>query len=167
MINLRAENYAKILFSMNLNKEIINDAKNLLNCKELMDVLDNPVIKENEKEAVIERLFNKEITDYIKVLCRNASIGLFPMIMEAYEDILLENQNILKAKLKYVIKPDEEQLGQIKNMLCNKYKKKGVSLELEEDASLIGGYVLYVGNTEYDKSMKGALSQMQKTLVVR
>ena len=89
------------------------------------------------------------------------------MIMEAYEAILLESKNMLKAKLKYVVKPDDEQITKIKDMLCNKYKKTGVSLELEEDASLIGGYILYVGNTEYDKSMMGALSEMKKTLVGR
>ena len=167
MITLHAENFAKLLFSLDLDEEIIKDTKNLLTIKELMDALTNPIVKVKEKEAVIDSLFNREIIQFLKVLCANNSIELFPMIMEAYDDILLENKNILKAKLKYALKPGDEQIEQIKNMLCNKYRKNGVSLELEEDASLIGGYILLVGNTEYDKSITGALSEMQKTLVGR
>ncbi|MFU0828355.1 MAG: hypothetical protein ACFWTJ_12655 [Lachnoclostridium sp.] len=40
-------------------------------------------------------------------------------------------------------------------------------MELKEDPSLIGGFVLKVGNTEYDKSIKGTLDELQKTLVRR
>ncbi len=167
MITLRAQNYAKLLYAMGLREEIINHTKTLLDYNDLIDTLNNPVIEKNEKESVIDALFDKVITGFLKVLCNNNAILLFSMIMKAYENILLENQNIVKAKLKFAMKPEEKQIDQIKNMLCIKYNKTGVSLELEEDASLIGGYILYVGDTEYNKSIKGTLYEMQKTLVGR
>ena len=168
MISQSASNYAKILYSLNLKENSVEQAKNILfSCCELMEVLENPTIKKQEKEAVIESLFEKEIVSFIKVLCDNMAIGLFPEIIDAYHGHILEHKNIIKAKLAYAIKPEYEQIEQIKRMLCDKYEKIGVDLELAEDTSLIAGFVLYVGDTEYDKSIKGALTDMQKTLIGR
>jgi ATP synthase, F1 delta subunit len=168
MISQRAINYAKVLYSLELQEATIKNTKNLLaSCGELVEALENPSVKQQEKEAVIEALFEKEIYGFLKVLCENNIIGKYAEIFNAYEDLILEQKNILKARLTYAIKPGEEELGLIKKMLCDKYEKTDVLLELEEDASLIGGYVLHIGNMEYDKSIKGALSEMQKTLIRR
>ncbi len=168
MISQRALNYAKVLYSLKLKDDSIQSAKNLLlNNSELKNALENPVISKQNKDSVIDKLFDKEITSFLKLLCENKTIGLFSDVISVYEDMILEHKDILKAKLAYVKKPEEAQINQIKSMLCEKYKKSGVFLELEEDASLIGGFVLYVGYTEYDKSIKGTLSEMQKALIRR
>lgn len=168
MITQRALNYAKILYSLQLKEESINSARNILiSVSELMEVLENPVIGKQEKASVIDALFDKDIRSFLKVLCENDAISLFAQIAEAYNELVLEHKNILKAKLTYAVKPLEAQLDEIKKMLCEKYQKTGVFLELEEDASLIGGFVLHVRDMEYDKSIKGALSEMQKTLIRR
>ena len=62
---------------------------------------------------------------------------------------------------------DNEDIEQVKEMICKKYNKAGVELDLIEDPSLIGGMVLKVNDTEYDKSIKGTLDEMQKSLVRR
>ena len=168
MITQRAVIYAKVLYSMDLKEKSINQAKILIsNCKELIEVLGNPIVSKKEKNSVIEALFENEICSFFKVLCENKAIGIFTQIMEAYEDLVLEHKNMLKAKLTYAVKPDDEQIEQIKRMLCEKYNKAEVILEHEKDTSLVGGYVLYVRDMEYNKSIKGALSEMQKTLIGR
>jgi F-type H+-transporting ATPase subunit delta len=168
MITQHAVNYAKVLFDMQLSEKSVEQAKNLLfDCNELIEVLENPVIRKQEKDTVIDSLFHKEICSFLKLLCDNRVIGTFSEIAEAYDNLLSDHKNILKVKLGYAVKPDEEQLDQIKKMLCEKYQKTAVVIETEQDTSLIGGYVLYVGDMEYDKSIKGALSEMQKTLIRR
>ncbi len=134
---------------------------------ELVKALDNPIIMKQEKETVIDHIFEKDIQSFIKVLCLNQCIGIIDKIFEAYEKIVLDSKNIIKAKLSYVTRPDETELEQIKDMLCRKYEKTGVILELEEDTSLIGGFVLSVDNVDYDKSIKGTIEELQKTLVRR
>lgn len=167
MISQRALNYAKVLFSLKLQEETINQSKTLLGSSELLCALESPVVKKQEKEAVIATLFPEEIGSFLKELCANKAIGLFGQISDAYDEMKLEQSNLIRAKLAYVTKPGEEELGTIKTILCEKYKKTGVLLDLEEDASLVGGYVLYVQDTVYDKSIKGAISEMQKTLIRR
>jgi F-type H+-transporting ATPase subunit delta len=167
MITWQATNYAKVLFSLGIAEDIILKTKKTLENKELFDALDNPTIKEKEKEAVINSIFDKEICSYLKVLCKNQVFGMVKSIFDAYETLVLNDKNIIKAKLSFVTRPGDEEIELIKNMVCNKYKKAGVSLELIEDATLIGGYVLTVGDTEYDKSIKGTLLDMQRALARR
>jgi F-type H+-transporting ATPase subunit delta len=168
MITQQSKNYAKILYSLQPNEEVVQNTKTiLLSSKELVSALENPSISKKEKEAVIDKLFDNEIATFLKVLAEHKVIGHITEIMEAYEEILLEHKNVLKAKLTYTVMPDDSQLAAIKSMLCTKYNKTDVYLELEEDPSLIGGFVLYTGNTEYDKSIKGALSELQNTLIRR
>ena len=167
MITSQAANYAKVLFSLGLQEEVIKGAKEVLSNKELMEALDNPSIKRLEKEAVIDRIFDKEIRGFIKVLNLHGQIGSAAEVFQEYDAMVLESKHIIKAQLSYVTKPKETEIQQIKDMLCNKYRKTGVIMELKEDPALIGGFVLSVGNTEYDKSIKGTLEELQKTLVRR
>ncbi|QHQ63079.1 ATP synthase F1 subunit delta [Anaerocolumna sedimenticola] len=168
MMTSQAANYAKVLFSLGLKEEAVQQVKQIfLRNHELIEALDNPIIKEKEKEAVIDRIFENDIRSFLKVLCKNQCISILDKILEAYETLVLDSKNIITAKLSYVTRPDEAELGQIKDMLCDKYGKTGVILDLEEDDSLIGGYVLTVGDMEFDKSVRGTISEMKKALIRR
>lgn len=168
MITSQAANYAKVLYSLGIDEESVRRAEQILTeHRELVNALENPVINKQEKEAVVKDIFSNDILGFINVLCNNRCIGIFDKIFKAYETIILDSKNLITAKLSYVTRPDDEEISQIKDMVCSKYKKAGVILTLEEDTSLIGGFVLTVGDTEYDKSIKGTLSELQKALVRR
>ena len=137
MITSMADNYAKVLFSLGLKEDMVKQTQQIfLTNHELTDALDNPIIKEKDKEAVIDRIFEKDIRGFLKVLCDNQCISILDKIFEAYETLVLDSKNILTAKLSYVTRPEEAELGQIKDMLCDKYRKTGVILSLKEDTSL-------------------------------
>lgn len=163
----RAINYAKALMELNISEESITRAKYLLENKVLLEALSNPTIKNKEKDAVIDSIFPNEVRGFLKVLCENNSIDFIYDIMDAYQNLKIENINQIKATLTYVTKPEEEQLQRIKEMICKKWNKAGVILELIEDVSLLGGFILTIGDIEYDKSIRGMLSGMQKTLLWR
>ena len=52
-------------------------------------------------------------------------------------------------------------------MICRKYHKTGVNLQLKEDPSLIGGFILTVGDDVYDRSVKASITKLQNSLVRR
>lgn len=167
MIQLDA-NYGKVLFQLSLSTEIVDRVKELLlNHKELLTALDNPSIKAKEKHAVIDRLFDAEVRNFLKVLCDNGYVSHIAEILSAYDDLVLESKNMIRATLSFVTKPSEAQLTGIKSMICKKYNKEDVLLELKEDPSLMGGFILNVGDMEYDRSVKGKLLDMQKRLLWR
>lgn len=163
-----AMNYAKALFDKNISNECIEHTKEMISSSsELLEALSNPAVKKVEKHNVIDKLFDQEIRGFLKVLCDYNAIGILNQILKSYDDYVLASKNIVKATLTYVIKPDDNQIEQIKEMVCKKYNKTSVLLELKEDSSLLGGFILTVGNTQYDKSVKGTLANLQKTLVWR
>ena len=158
-------NYAKVLFELKVDEEIVAVSKEiLLKNTELVEALENPTIKREQKHAVIEKLFDKAICSFLKLLCDHNMIEHVADIFEAYEEISLENKKMIKAKFSFVTRPSEAQIQGIKQMICKKYNKKDVLLQLKEDASLVGGFVLKVGDIEYDRSIKGKLLDLQKTL---
>ena len=168
MITQKAQSYAKVLAAMNLKDEEISAAVQCLHaCGELQDALENPTIKLREKYKVIEGVFDPRVAGFIKLLCEHQALDLLEDIKEAYEALIFEQRGLVRAKLFYTMRPSEGQLEEIKKMLKEKYNKKGVVLELAEDASLIGGFVLFVNGTEIDKSIKGALLELQKALIGR
>jgi len=162
-----AMNYAKALFDLNISDGIVQNTKDILENRELLDALCNPSIKKSEKHAVIDTIFDHEIRNFLKVLCDNGCMELLSQIFYTYESIVLDSKNIIKATITFVTRPDDDQLEKLKEFVCKKYNKGNVLLELKEDSSLLGGFILSVGDTEYDKSIKGTLLSLHKTLIRR
>ena len=164
----RAMNYAKAIFDINISEECVQNTKDvILANNELLEALSNPAVKKSEKHAVIDTVFDKEIRNFLKVLCDYECMEMISQIFEAYEAIVLDSKNLIRATVTFVTRPDNSQIEKIKEMVCSKYNKAGVLLELKEDPSLIGGFILSVGDTMYDKSIQGSLSSLYKTLVWR
>lgn len=161
-----AMNYAKDLFDLKINKECVQNTINIiLENKELFSALSNPSINKGEKHAVIDSIFEEEIRSFLKVLSDNDCMEIIGEIFKQYQMILLERNQVIKATLSYVSKPEDEQIEEMKVMICKKYNKADVLLELKEDLSLLGGFVLSVEDMVYDKSVRGTLSSLEKTLV--
>lgn len=164
----QAENYAKALFELKTSEEIMKHTKSILaSSRELTDALKNPEVTKAEKHKVIDAVFPTDTTGFLKVLCDHGSFGMIEQIFDAYEALVLKDRKYLKVVFYYVTKPEEDQLVRIRTMLCKKYQVKEVLLELKEDPSLIGGFILAVGNTVYDKSIRGALAGLYASLVKR
>ena len=129
-----AINYAKAIFELGIPEESVSKAKNIIiENKDLLEALSSPTVKISNKHTVIDDIFDKEIRSFFKVLCDNESISIVSQIFEAYEELVLESKNIIKATITYVQRPDDKQLEQIKEIICKKYNKSGVLLELKED----------------------------------
>lgn len=168
MITQRATNYAKVLGDLAVAKDDVCQVDELLTQMPVVgETLDNPLVKRDEKQRVIQAIFPKSMWNFVRLLCEHRAVRIWPDIYETYEELQFEKEGIMKATLRYAMKLDDEDIGQIKDMICKKYGKTGVKLELIEDPSLIGGMVLRVKHMEYDKSVKGAFEEMQRFLVRR
>ena len=164
----QALNFAKAIFDLNISEECIENAKDIIMAnKELYEALCNPAVRNSEKHSVIDKIFDKEVRNFLKVLCDYNSMNQISQIFNSYDDLVLDGKNIIRATIAFVIRPDDDQLEKLKEFLCNKYNKADVLLELKEDSSLIGGFILTAYDTIYDKSIRGSLSSLSKTLVWR
>lgn len=158
-------NYGIVLYELGISRETIQDAKAIFEeSPELCGILTSPVVGIEKKHAVIDRIFPKEMVHFLKTACDHQRLGKIEDIFEAYEDYYRKQQNILTAVLFYVTPPDEVQEQKFKQFLCKKYGCREVIFQKEEKPELIGGFVLRVGNDEYDRSLRGRIWQMKQTL---
>lgn len=162
-----ADNYAKVLMDMAVAGEDIEAMRALLEDKALYEALENPFVSRGEKHRVIDQLFPAAVHNFIKVMSDNGDIALWGDMMNAYDALALEGRNMIRATFSYVTKPDDAQVEKLKARICRDYGKAGVELTLEEDPALVGGFVLTVGDSVLDKSIRTAIHKMQRHFAVR
>ena len=151
-----AVNYAKTLYELSVSTEAVQTTKEIFReVPGLAESLENPLVPFEAKSRVIDRVIPDEMKNFIKVACRHRNIGLLNEIFENYEEICRRHKNILHAVMRYVTPPKDEQLKGIKAFLCREFQAEQAEIEMIEDKSLIGGFVLQADGREFDWSMRG------------
>ncbi len=72
---------------------------------------------------------------------------------------MTEEKNI-KATLRCVTRPNETQAEKFKEFIKTKYNSDDIELNIQIDASVRGGFILTVGNDEYDWSTRSRQEQL-------
>ena len=152
--------YAKQLFRMAVPKSVIEETSRIFEVlPETAGQLSDATIPLEKRMSIIDSIFPTEVRDTLKVLCNDGLLSAWGEVAEEYERISNEESTKLKVHLRYVTKPEEEQLKRIREFVYNKYHSRNIEVVLEEDESLGGGFVLEVGHDQYDWSTKGRREQ--------
>ena len=152
--------YAKQLFRMAVPKSVIEETSRIFEVlPETAGQLSDATIPLEKRMSIIDSIFPTEVRDTLKVLCNDGLLSAWGELAEEYERISNEESTKLKVHLRYVTKPEEEQLKRIREFVYNKYHSRNIEVVLEEDESLGGGFVLEVGHDQYDWSTKGRREQ--------
>ena len=152
--------YAKQLFRMAVPKSVIEETSRIFEVlPETAGQLSDATIPLEKRMSIIDSIFPTEVRDTLKVLCNDGLLSAWGEVAEEYEKISNEESTKLKVHLRYVTKPEEEQLKRIREFVYNKYHSRNLEVVLEEDESLGGGFVLEVGHDQYDWSTKGRREQ--------
>lgn len=160
-----AAKYARVLWDLKIPEEIINETLRIYQQEPaLKQVLENPTVYVEKKNAIVERIFPKEMQGFIKILCRYSDMEYLEESIQAYRVYANEHNHILNVELRYVTLPNEKQLEGMKRFLCEKYEAEGVDLHMMQDPSLMGGFILTADGQEYDWSLKGRISNLKEKL---
>lgn len=161
-------NYAVVLYQLSIPQAAVDETSRLLGeTVQLKQVLSSPVISLREKLKIIDRIFPAPMRAFLKVVCRNGYMDSIEDILTAYHDYSCERQGVLKAQLRCVTEPSQQQLTQMGQYLRGKFDKNSVKWTVTADSSLIGGFVIRVNDVEMDHSLKGRLEQLQQKLMWR
>ena len=164
-MTLTAMKYVKVLWELRMPVEPVKEAARLYTEENtLRQVLLHPGISGAEKEAVIRRIFPKEIQGFLAVLCRHKEAGALAEIAHAYETYVNEHQDVLNARLLCVTPPNEAQEEGIRDFLKREFGVQQVDLQITRDSSLIGGFRLQAQGREYDRSIRGRLDEIRQEL---
>ena len=138
----------------------------------LLETLTNPVVSEEAKEAVLDKIVRQSglpdlLGNFMKMMCRIGEIGQITDIFNCYYKYWDEMNHILHAEVIYADEETKKEKASILKQLESIYPKEKIVLSEKTDASLLGGYVVYVGYEEYDHSYEGKLRRLERKLTGR
>ncbi|MDD3218975.1 MAG: ATP synthase F1 subunit delta [Lachnospiraceae bacterium] len=161
-------NYAQVLYELSIPEEDIKTSQRLLaENPALCQVLNHPVLDEKKKCQVVDRIFPESMQNFMKVVCKNQRTLLLLQMFEEYTVYRNQREGILEATLRFVDAPDEKQEQNMCDFLKKEYHVKSILLKKEQDTDLIGGFILQVGNYEYDWSLKGRITRLEQKITGR
>lgn len=131
--------------------------------RELQVFLKNQIISKQKKKEVLDNIFSSSLREMtvnlIDLLLHKHREELLGAVAESFAEIYNEHHGIIKAEVRYSMKPDDKQVSELKKAL-EKKTGKTVELNLLEDKSLIGGLTIRVGDTVIDGSVKNKIQKL-------
>jgi F-type H+-transporting ATPase subunit delta len=101
--------------------------------------------------------------DFLGLLFDNRRLALLPEISGLYDELRLESERVVKAKVTSAAALPAAELESIKAALKKRFGRE-VEVESAVDESLIGGAVIDAGDVVIDGSLRGKLERLQTTL---
>ena len=172
-VNLLAKRYAQALFTLSLEmkqeEKVAADmrlvGKVLYENRELRRLMANPVLQDDKKVNILQKLFKKKTTPltlrFFSLLIRKRREVYLENICQAFEDIYLDFKNVVKAELVTATGSDEK----IRKQVIEKLKAitdKKIELEDIRDEEIIGGFIARLGDYQYDASVATQLRKLRK-----
>lgn len=163
--------YAKATLNLakekGLAEEINNDMLLIDNTIEenddLLIMLKSPIIKSKVKKSALTEIFHKNVNSItlgvINLLIENKRLALLPLVVKEYTVIYEFLKGIEVAHVISAVPLTKE----LEKKLLNKLKGivgKEITLKNKVDPSIVGGFILRVGDKQYDSSISNRLSTL-------
>lgn len=176
MKNIKASTrYAKALLDLSIEKnqleKVYQDITTLKETcegsRELVNLLNSPIVKADQKQkalnAVFGSSFNELSISYINLLVSKNREALLPTIAEQFIKAYENHKNILTVEVTSAIKLDEDQ----KNKVLSLVKHDGeINLVEKTDPSLIGGFIVRMGDKQIDASIAKKFKDLRKEIIL-
>lgn len=164
-MNEQDKELLKELLRLDISQDDADETKNIfVTCPDAVDTLANPIVDFDEKRAVIERLFPKNIQKFILSTVRGRTVERIVEILDEYKELLLDRQGSIRAVVRYVTPLTENQQADLRQFIMDKFIKEDVIVEYRHDPDIIGGFILNAGDIEYDKSYRTGLRMIKESL---
>jgi|SRR5690625_197250 len=138
--------------------------------KDLRLALNNPIVKLADKKQILLDVFAKQSKathSLIQVLIHNKRANLIGEISKAYIDLYNERKGIINVEVitATALTPEMEQQVLEKSKEITKANKVLLSSTINPD--LLGGFILRVGDVEYNASISNQLENIKKEFTKR
>ena len=173
-----ASRYAKAIFDLAIEmnnvdrvyKDMLLVEQVLQENRKLVILLKNPIIRYDYKLRVLNKVFDKHLDEltlrFFNLICRKNRAQILPETSKAFVSLYHNYKGIVRANVSTAIKIST-QISKDFEGIISKATGKKVELETKVDESLLGGYVLRVGDKQIDDSLKSKLNNLRRELKSR
>ena len=171
-----ASPYARALFDFSVEKNIMHqitaDFQNLDvfldETSELTDYLNNPVVKEEAKRTILEKTvksqINTETFKFLMVLVKRGRINLLRAVINNYLELVYQTASIKMIEVSTASAFTNTQKDTLIEKLKELTNAREIRLVINEDPSLIGGFLIKTESKVIDFTIKNQLQQLAKHL---
>lgn len=131
---------------------------------EVCQLLDSPSVSGDEKAAAIDRLFPASVCTVIKKLAQHNLTFQFITVADKYKVRLDAKNNIATAVVTCVTEPNDKQLQGLKDFVCKETGAASANIKIVKDPGIIGGFIIQVGNKQYDRSLRSKLADIKESI---
>jgi F-type H+-transporting ATPase subunit delta len=174
MIDSRAAaRYVKSLLQLAVEKNVLEDvhqdmllfSKVVRESKPFELLLGSPIIKHDKKRDILQAIFQGKVSTLtlaiFDILTKKNREPLLPAIAEQFHNAYNEYKQIGKATVTTAVPLDDALRAQVNALVQQLSKRNQVELTEKIDQSMIGGFVLNVGDRQIDASLKSKLKSLQ------
>ncbi len=139
--------------------------KTIEDSRELQAVLQSPIIKANDKKEALLKIFNgqSEAThSLINILVENKRTSLLSKVAKSYVDIYNDQQGVKVATVVTAVPLSSELEDKIMAKVKELTGSEKVTLNSEIDPAIIGGFILRVGDIQYNASISNQLGNLKR-----
>lgn len=171
-----AKRYAKALFELSVDnrtqEKVFSDLRALDQIftadKETMAFLTSPLVKSNEKEAVLKAALDnkglqKEVHELMLLLARNDRYAILPELVAAFEKQIDASNNVTRGVVRSATTLGQDERTRIEKTV-EQFMNKKVIMTYKVDPTVIGGLVAQVGSYTFDDSIQSHLKKMNEEL---
>jgi len=170
-----AYRYAKSLFDLATEKNIVKEVNDdMYTFKKVCDenrqflvVLGNPIVRHDKKLAILKKTFENVVHpvtySIFNVLAKKNRENLIYTIAVEFDKLYNLQKGVQKVNVTTVTPLTDEQRKSFISIVGNALNKE-VVLEEKINEKLIGGYVLSVGDTQIDASVRKKLNELKLKL---
>lgn len=157
--------YVSALLASNVSADDIKKAKAVIYATdEVSHILDSPTVAPNEKRAAVAELFPASVSSVMLSLAEDGNISHFDEVAKEYLVSLDSRNNVADAVIICVTEPNENQLEKLKKFVISETGCKSANIEIKKDPSIIGGFIIQIGNKQYDRSIKTKLADIKRAV---
>lgn len=166
------EPYAEALMSLaqsnNLIERLSEDVASLLNLlhesPEFQEFLANPLVKAEDKKAVLQRIGGEQLHPYtmsfLKILVDRRRIPFLEGICRHFQALLRKLNQTVLAEVTSALELSDNQKQAVRERAMALAQATQVELETKIDPDLIGGVIIKVGSQVVDASLRGQIRRI-------
>jgi F-type H+-transporting ATPase subunit delta len=152
-----------------VDDDVLMLRESLASNDELARFFKSPVIPQKKKETIIQELLADRVAtltvQFLRLLVHKDRETMTKAILDQYQALRDEQRGIVDATVQVARPLSEEDRETIVETL-EAETGKSVRLSVEEDADLIGGVVIRIGDRVFDGSVRNQLANLHDRLTI-
>ena len=133
--------------------------------KELELLLKSPIIKTDKKQQIFEKLLGGNVSEltlsFMKIVTAKGREDLLERIAQSYIDLVKADRNVLVAEVSTASNITADIEAKVLE-IANQMQSGKVELVEKTDPSIIGGFVLKIGDKMIDASVKSKFRKLRQ-----